>query len=258
MSEGKLFYWKADWSLSRAEAHAQLGGNTSVMVDLTSANVDKFLTAYGKADPAQRKVIRRVAVYITGSDGIRATSEQIKNLDGEFELMLIDQSDDKSLYLSDTKLVKDIETNASTVAVAISVAKNRILSRGENYTLYVSASQLKAVENAAEAAKLPAGQIAAIQYASADNEPNTLIPGLGVKLSEIPCDLSVVHDSWLPAGAPGPAAATVSVNHDGVWSIKGVHVGNGLPNNKKWAADIGLSAGGAWTISGIPAQQSKA
>lgn len=219
---GKLFYWVADWNLSRAEAAGRLGGHVANMVDCTGSAFDQC-----RATTAER-----MAGYVTGTDGIAWTPAQfeaaIANQPGRPNraVLRIDQSNSDLPLISDAKVAKDDEPGASTIGVSVEVAKQR-LAAGDDYTIYLSAGNLTALEDAVSAAGLPEGEIVAYQWASPSSNPGTLLPGTALTIKQAGADLSVVKPGWLPLphnahhpehGSPAHkhALARAQVNGDGI------------------------------------------
>lgn len=192
---GHLYYWVADWNLSRAEAVQRLGGAHQVgnMVDCTGAAFDVC-----RATNAER-----MAGYVTGSEGVAWTPAQFAlaaaNEPGRNQraVLRIDQSDSDLPLISEAKVAKDIEPGASGDPVAVEVAKQR-LAAGDDYTLYTSSGNMQALEDAVAAAGLPPGEIVAYQWASPSSNPGTLLPGTALTIKQAGADLSVVKSSWLP------------------------------------------------------------
>jgi hypothetical protein len=178
------------------------------MIDATHGAVDRV--------PAGAA---RVALYATGSSDIVSTLADRARF---HHPVLIDQSDSTTAILG--VRIKDIESGASTIPVAIAWARNG-QAQGWRSTFYISAGQLAAARAAVhaagltgfvdywvanwnlsmlEAAALLGGDVVAIQYASPSSNPTTLMPGSRLTLRQANVDLSVVLDSWYPI-APKPA-----------------------------------------------------
>lgn len=193
---GRLYYWIADWSLSRAHAALLLGGAAVDMVDCTHAALARV----------HATSIRRFAGYVTGSPDIRWTAGDFLSLPHGSAAVRIDQSNSDLPLTASVKVAKDVEPGASTPHEAIVVARERLLA-GDSYTIYCDRSELPAVEQQAAAAGLPPGRIIGFQYASPTSNPDTRLPGTIFTLKEANADLSVVLESWLPLpDAPAPHA----------------------------------------------------
>ena len=197
---GKLYYWVANWNLSRAEAALRLGNDVWNMVDCTHDHVNT----------CSQTTAEVMAGYVTGTPDIRWTPEDWKQADKQPVpriLIRIDQSNSDLPLIADTTLTKDIEPGASGNPVAVEVAKQR-LHAGDNYMLYVSQANLPALEHAIAAAGLPHGEIVAYQYASPESNPNTLLPGTRLTIKEVNADLSVIKRGIYPVPShaqPSPA-----------------------------------------------------
>lgn len=215
---GRLFYWVANWGLSRAAAATLLGGNVHDMIDCTHSAIENDHGGW-----LAETNVRRFAVYATGTPDIRATATDIHRLPAGSVHMLIDQSNSDLPLLSDARLVKDIEPGASGDPVAVEVARQR-LAHGDDYVFYIEESLLARLENAVSAAKLPRGEIVAYQWASPGTNPDTVVPHTRVTLRDANVDLSVVKASFQPLQIGSPPAAdpsaVVSYNpRDSAWTI---------------------------------------
>lgn len=194
---GKLFYWVADWNLSRAEAELLLHEPTGLMVDCTNAGLVNVL---GSGALVNHDGPRRVAGYVTGTPDIRWTAKDFARVPDTCAVLRIDQSNSDVPALADVRRVKDIEPGASTEHTAITVARER-LHAGRNLIAYIDAADLHAFEELVAAARLPAGKIIAYQYASPSSNPRLTLPGTHVSITEADCDLSVILTSYLPLPA---------------------------------------------------------
>lgn len=200
MSEGNLYYWVANWNLSRAQAARLLGNEVSNMIDCL----------HGSVPTVAKSSATVYAGYITGTPDIRWTADDFREVDRLHPgaiILRIDQSNNDSPEFSDIHFaVKDDEAGASSVSESIRVAHERIM-QGDDYVIYCSQAVLTEVEDAASAANLPHGSIIAYQYASPTSNPATLLPGTSITLREANADLSVIETAWLrkPAPAPKPA-----------------------------------------------------
>lgn len=199
---GKLTYWVANWSLSRAHAALILGGPVGDLVDCTSSALEKVretLTAVNGA--------RRIAGYVTGTPDIRWTPQDFASIPPNCAFLRIDQSNADTPLLADARrVVKDEEPGASTIATAALVAEQRIRA-GEDELIYCDAADLPGIEHAVADRGLAPGRIVAIQYASPTSNPDTLLPGTRLTLAEANADLSVILESFLPLPDLHPAPA---------------------------------------------------
>lgn len=194
MTTGKLFYWVADWNLSRAEAELLLHEPTGLMIDCTSGSLNGILNSGALVNEGGP---RRVAGYVTGTPDIRWTAGDWKRLPADCAVLRIDQSNSDVPALAEVRHVKDIELGASTEHTAITVARER-LHAGRNMIAYLSAADLHGFEQLVARAGLPAGRIIAYQYTSPSQTPDTILPGTHLSLREANCDLSVILKSYLP------------------------------------------------------------
>jgi hypothetical protein len=255
---GRLYYWVANWNLSRAQASRLLGGAVDDMADCIGSSAPSVVKAY----PA----IKRFGVYVTGGGGIAWTAADRALLAGKDIVALeIDQSNSDLLLISHAKMVKDDEPGASTPEVAVHVAAER-LRRGDDYIIYVAQGGLDHVENLAAAAGLPHGEIVAYQWASPSSNPDTLLPGTGRTLKEANADLTVVRRGFLPLPTDPPARhgpsgtfhGAVSVDERGHWTAHGTpshDVELGGPADLWWASKVLVNRRtGQWRIESQPAE----
>lgn len=250
---GNLYYWVADWNLTRAEAAAKLGSTVADMVDCT----------HGSLPEVAKTSIRRIAGYDTGTPDIRWTSADWAwasgSVHGARAVLHIDQSDSDTPSLAEVKYAKDTEAGASTIPVSIEVAGQRI-DRGHDAVLYCDQAILGLVESAAGRARLPHGRIIAYQWASPTSNPNTILPGTTFTLAQANADLSVIMASFLPLPDEGPAGtfkAALEVDEHGHWSVHGTpsKVTLGGPD-EWWEVKVGLNrSNGQWHASGLPIQR---
>lgn len=202
---GKLYYWVADWNLTRAEAARRLSNDVWNMVDCIHDDLPKC-----KATTAEV-----MAGYVTGSPDIRWdqsdwNAARFVGMEDRL-VMRIDQSNSDLPLHADTTLVKDIEPGASTDSVAVKVAKQR-LDSGRDYMLYIEASALGWLEHLVSLAGLPHGEIVAYQYASPSSAPHLLLPGTRQTIKEVNADLSVIRRNAYPL--PREVHAEPSPAHD--------------------------------------------
>lgn len=257
---GRLYYWVANWNLSRAQAARLLGGDVDDMADCIGSSAPNVVKAY----PA----IKRFGVYITGSGGIAWTAANRELLAGKNVAILeIDQSNSDLPLISHAKIAKDDEPGASTPEQAVHVAAER-LRRGDDYIIYVAQGALDHVENLAAGAGLPHGEIIAYQWASPSSNPNTPLPGTGRTLKEANADLSVVRSGFIPLpserkhqpqhGPAGTFNGAVSVDQRGHWTVHGTagrNVELGGPDDEWWVAKVLVNRRhGVWRIQSQPAE----
>lgn len=242
MAQGKLFYWVANWNLSRAQAARLLGGEALVadMVDCMGSRAAEVVKAY----PA----IKRFACYITGTDGIAWTDAEFALLShDDVAILEIDQSDaDRPIidhrHVKTTRdVAKDDESGAATNTVAVNVARE-LIDHGEDYVIYCTQANLAAVEADAVRAGLPHGEIIAYQYASPTSNPGSPLPGTPLTLKEANADLSVVHKSFLPVPGqakpePKPAPPPAHPTNDPRLDYVDVRVSRD-PAGDSWRAEV--------------------
>jgi hypothetical protein len=176
--------------------------------------------------------IEKVAGYVTGTRGIRWTSDDWARFSEEKTGQVhINQSPASGPMVGS---VLDIETDAWTIADAVKAVGMRHAA-GKGTCLYADADMLPALTDALTAAKVDAAtttlwvaawsldedqaadevgedyrgfRVVAVQYASPSSNPKTILPGTDKTLKEANVDLSVALASWFPAKpvpAPQPA-----------------------------------------------------
>lgn len=219
-----VYFWVADWNLSRAEAVQLLGGHAVDMVDATDSNFAHLLATY----PA----VKHFAGYVTGGGGIEWTEQHWQEIPKDCTVWHIDQSNSETVWSAVRALVKDVERGASSDPVAARVAAARH-TRGLDTVIYCSRATLPTVEAALAHVGLT-GTIIAYQYASPVSNPNTAVPGGHKSLFEIDCDLSVVKA--LPAVTP------VTKRHVGILPIRR------KPKPVKYSATVTIDDTGHWSI----------
>lgn len=231
----KLYYWVANWNLSRASAATLLGNKVEDMVDCTHSSLPRVRECFG--------AIKLVGGYITGTPDICWTAHDFASLPHDVVALSIDQSDsDLPLVGNVHKLAKDVEPNAATIERAAQVAAER-LRAGDDYTIYTMQSWLGQLEGAVRRQNLPPGEIAAYQWASDSSNPNTLLPGTRHTLRDVNCDLSVLRADYAarlrgvtppvpkPPVPPKPVGrlprAVITFDpDDGHWTIGGISAGS--------------------------------
>ena len=222
-----IWYWVADWNLSRAQAVARLGGHAVDMVDVTHSTLARCLETSAEF----------FAGYLTGSPDIQWTSgdqESVLHRTPPTQLVWIDQSDDISVRIADIRMIEDVESGAETVTNAVLIAAKRAVAKLDT-TIYISAGALAGLEDVVAAARLPPGRIGGYQYASPTSNPATPLPGTGIILKIANADLSVMLPEWAAAHIPPTPPP-------------------GL--NSRWdEAKIGFErATGKWRITGLPGE----
>ena len=162
-----------------------------------------------------------IALYATGSDGIEATAAEIARFkNAGVGVVLIDQTPSLSVFAAGVAhvAIADVETDAGTFATAIDGILAR-QARGEQSTIYLSYSNLDAflskLPSTVDRSLLSFGiadyawsiadakvKLAAnpdwayCQYGDPESNPNTLVPGTSVTLSQAQCDIDVADASW--------------------------------------------------------------
>lgn len=194
---GNLYYWVADWNLSRAQAAIHLGNkNVADMVDCT----------HDALPQVRATSINRFAGYVTGTPDICWTPADFTMVEshGVFmrSVLRIDQTNLDLPLKADVKLVAvDVEQGAASIATAVTIAHQRIPA-GEDLTVYCSEAILHEVEQEMNNAGFHNGRIVAYQWASPTSNPNTILPGTNLTLKEANADLSVVDSLWMPLPQP--------------------------------------------------------
>lgn len=237
---GKLYYWIANWNLSRAQAATLLHGEVANMIDCTGSAAPGLLRAI-----TDRGAVGALGAYLTGSEGIPWSEDEIAEAQRlGFKILKIDQSDFDHPEANVKMVAKDVEPGASTPTVAAEVAEQR-LRAGEDLIIYCDQAQLPDVEDAIARKGLPAGEIIAYQYASPTSNPGSPIAGGTESLAGANADLSVILRSHLPGAKAKPepkpepkpehlalvtfhghhGMATVRMHDDGRFEIHGVHGG---------------------------------
>lgn len=209
-----IYFWIADWNLSRAQAAGRLHDPVADMVDCTASAVDRVLGAI-----VRRRDVAAFGAYVTGGDGIQWTADQLQAIKNDgFDILRIDQSNSDLPLIADVKVVKDVEPGASGAAIAAEVAAQR-LAAGDDYIIYCDSSELGGVEDALAAKFLPRGRVIAYQYASPTSNPNTPIIGGSNTLKDVNADLSVILRAQLPsvkkAAKPKQEATITFHGHQG-------------------------------------------
>ena len=201
---GNIYHWVADWNLSASQAALLLHGPSAEMVDCLGDNARHVIISVYPH-------IRRFGGYITGSGGIAWSAEDFASVPKDCAVWSIDQSNGDLPLLSDVKkVVKDVESGASTIAECVKVAKQR-LAHGDDYIIYSDRAILQELEDALAAAGLPRGQIIAFQFASPSSNPHTpVFPG-GPNLQTLNADLSVVLTAFMPLPGAPKAASDVAM-----------------------------------------------
>lgn len=229
-----LYYWVANWGLSRAEAAARLGSDAVDMVDCTHSALPRV----------RGTSIRRFGGYVSGSPDIQWTAQDFASLPNGSAVVSIDQSSNPQPLTAVVHVVEDVESGAESIASAVKIAGERIWA-GRDDTVYVEQSLLAAFEQAVAAAGLPKGKVVGYQYASPTTNAGTNLPGTFLTLGEANADLSVVLATWLPL--PEPAAPRVRQ-----WSAEiQVSVPEGSTGVLRFHGELVLKDG-AWTIGGLP------
>jgi hypothetical protein len=204
-----------------------------------------------------------IALYATGSDGIAATSDQIARFrSAGAGVVLIDQTPSLSVFAAGYADVADVEPGAGTFEAAAAAVLER-QAHGWQSTIYLSYSNLQSMVDAlssevdrklvifgvadyswsqAEAEQLLAQNPswAYCQFGDPQSNPDTLVPGTDVTLSQANADIDVAQSWWadqfLPHSDPAPKAfptptglsqaayASVDVGWDAVAGAGSYHV----------------------------------
>jgi hypothetical protein len=160
-----------------------------------------------------------IALYATGTDGIEATAAEIARFkDAGVGIILIDQSPSLSVFAAGLADVADVEPGAGTTETAVSAILSR-QANGLQSTIYLSYSNLDSMISAlpsdvdqalvlygvadwnwsqAQSEELLAANPswAYCQYGTPATNPDTLVPGTNVTLSEAQCDIDIAQSSW--------------------------------------------------------------
>jgi hypothetical protein len=160
-----------------------------------------------------------IALYATGSDGIEATSAEIARFkNAGVGVVLIDQSPSLSVFAAGLADVADVEQGAGTVETAVSAILDR-QAHGWQSTIYLSYSNLDSLTSAftseveqdlvlfgvanwswsqtqAEDVLAANPNWAYCQYGTPDTNPDTLVPGTSLTLSQVQCDIDIAQGSW--------------------------------------------------------------
>jgi hypothetical protein len=160
-----------------------------------------------------------IALYATGSDGIEATSAEIARFkNAGVGVVLIDQTPSLSVFAAGLADVADVEQGAGTVDTAVAAILDR-QAHGWQSTIYLSYSNLGSLTSAftseveqdlvlfgvanwswsqtqAEDVLATNPNWAYCQYGTPDTNPDTLVPGTSLTLSQVQCDIDVAQGSW--------------------------------------------------------------
>ncbi len=160
-----------------------------------------------------------IALYATGTDGIAATSAEIARFkNAGVGVALIDQTPSLSVFAAGSADIADVEQGAGTVDSAVAAILDR-QAHGLQSTIYLSYSNLDSMTSAlpsdvnqdlvvygvadyawsqAESEDLLAANPswAYCQYGDPETNPDTLVPGTTVTLSEAQCDIDIAQSSW--------------------------------------------------------------
>jgi hypothetical protein len=188
-------------------------------VDVTGVNSVKI--------PAL-KAMEFILLYATGTDGIEATAAEIARFRSVgVSVGLIDQTPSLSVFASGIAhvAVADVESGAGTPST-VSAAVLERQARKELSTVYCSQNDLSTVKNAlvaakvdmvgvvfgvanynlsraeAEAALASNSDWAYVQYGDPTTNPNTMVPGSTVTLTEAQADIDVANSSWVAQFLP--------------------------------------------------------
>jgi hypothetical protein len=174
----------------------------------------------------------KVAGYVTGSPDIQWTTADWARFPKASKVR-IDQAPGGHAFATGGAEVLDVENGAATIANAVAGVLER-QKKNEYSTIYISQSNLTALQDALRAAKAVmnrvgfwvanwslseteaaaalGNELVAIQYASPTSNPLTIIPGGTMTLRQANVDLSVTLSSWYPPPAPPPAWQKTALN----------------------------------------------
>jgi hypothetical protein len=160
-----------------------------------------------------------IALYATGSDGIEATSAEIARFkNAGVGVVLIDQSPSLSVFAAGLADIADVEQGAGTTQTAVAAILDR-QAHGWQSTIYLSYSNLDSmvsaftsevnqdlvlfgVANWSWSQAESEDQLAAnanwayCQYGTPETNPDTLVPGTNLTLSQAQCDIDIAQASW--------------------------------------------------------------
>jgi hypothetical protein len=160
-----------------------------------------------------------IALYATGSDGIEATAAEIARFkNAGVGVVLIDQTPSLSVFAAGLADIADVEQGAGTAETALAAILDR-QAHGWQSTIYLSYNSLDSliaaltsevdqglvvygVANYAWSQAQSEDQLAAnaswayCQYGDPESNPNTLVPGTTMTLSEAQCDIDIAKSSW--------------------------------------------------------------
>lgn len=173
----------------------------------------------------------KVAGYVTGSGGV-CWSLQEWDMFPETQTahVRIDQSPSLSLFAAGKADVADVESGAATITTFITAAKSR-QKDGLRSTIYIAAASANGAHtqimnaglinvvdwwiadwnlNQTEAMqRLGTSNVVAVQWASPTSNPNTILPGTKLTLSQANADLSVALEGWFPVQPQATPTAVV-------------------------------------------------
>lgn len=205
-----------------------------------------------------------VGVYDTGTFDIRWTAAQIARFHNS-GIERFNQNNDTDPRVGNAF---DLESHAGTIPGAVTWSRGK-RDLGATPVIYIQQSNLSDLETAlahasidrywihlanwnlsrAAAEKLLGGRIRAIQCQSPSSNPNTLVPGSHLTLSQANIDVSVCADDFFPSPHQlprphGVANAGLSVDLvEGDWHV---HAG---PGNIR----LGAHGTGRWDVQPLPA-----
>ncbi len=160
-----------------------------------------------------------IALYATGSDGIEATASEIARFKSAgVGVVLIDQTPSLSVFAAGLADVADVEQGAGTTETAVAAILDR-QAHGWQSTIYLSYENLDSMISAftsqvdrdlvlfgvadwewsqAQSEDLLAANPswAYCQYGDPESNPDTLVPGTSVTLSQAQCDIDIAQASW--------------------------------------------------------------
>lgn len=192
-------------------------------------------------DPIVRRGL--VAAYLTGTGVVPWSAAEIaaRQAGGE-GVVGIDQTPGGQLFAQNATVdgvkasIYDVEAEAGTPASAAAACRNRVALGVRQHTLYVSLSGLPALRAAvagipgvvygvadyswslaeAEAYIAANSDVVYAQYGDPQTNPNTLVPGTNVTLSQANADIDVARSSWAAQFIPHTQEGPVYIELPGV------------------------------------------
>ncbi len=160
-----------------------------------------------------------IALYATGTDGVEATAAEIARFkNAGVGVVLIDQTPSLSVFAAGLADIADVEQEAGTIPTAVAAILDR-QAHGRKSTIYLSYSNLDSMISAftsnidrnlvqfgvanyewsqAQSEDLLAANAswAYCQYGDPQSNPDTLVPGTNLTLSQAQCDIDIAKGTW--------------------------------------------------------------